>query len=105
MSMQEPDEITPQSLVNIRPIVAAIKADATPVSTKEQIANVGTISAGDAEIGEKIAEARLVLPRLDETIDKLVEEGLAAWSEDRLRPTERGWLLGNELYGALFDLA
>ncbi|BAK45635.1 chaperonin GroEL [Eggerthella sp. YY7918] len=38
-------------------IVEAIKADATPVSTKEQIANVGTISAGDAEIGEKIAEA------------------------------------------------
>ena len=27
------------------------------MSTKEQIANVGTISAGDAEIGEKIAEA------------------------------------------------
>ena len=38
-------------------VVEAIKADATPVSTKEQIANVGTISAGDAEIGEKIAEA------------------------------------------------
>ena len=38
-------------------IVAAIKADATPVSTKEQIANVGTISAGDAAIGDKIAEA------------------------------------------------
>ena len=38
-------------------IVDAIKADATPVSTKEQIANVGTNSAGDAEIGEKIAEA------------------------------------------------
>ena len=38
-------------------IVGAIKADATPVSTKEQIGNVGTISAGDAEIGEKIAEA------------------------------------------------
>ena len=38
-------------------IVDAIKAAATPVCTKEQIANVGTISAGDAEIGEKIAEA------------------------------------------------
>ena len=37
-------------------IVAAIKADATPVSTKEQIANVGRISAG-AAIGDKIAEA------------------------------------------------
>ncbi|MBQ3106879.1 MAG: chaperonin GroEL [Eggerthellaceae bacterium] len=38
-------------------VVASIKEAATPVSTKEQIANVGTISAGDAEIGEKIAEA------------------------------------------------
>ncbi|WP_080801742.1 chaperonin GroEL [Arabiibacter massiliensis] len=38
-------------------IVEAIKKDATPVSTKDQIANVGTISAGDAEIGNAIAEA------------------------------------------------
>ncbi|MEC4176267.1 chaperonin GroEL [Adlercreutzia sp. R21] len=38
-------------------IVAAIKADATPVSTKEQVANVGRISAGDEAIGDKIAEA------------------------------------------------
>ena len=38
-------------------VVEAIKADATPVSTKEQIANVGRISAGDAAIGDKIAEA------------------------------------------------
>lgn len=38
-------------------VVEAIKEAATPVSTKEQIANVGTISAGDAVIGEKIAEA------------------------------------------------
>ena len=38
-------------------VVEAIKADATPVETQQQIANVGTISAGDAEIGEKIAEA------------------------------------------------
>ena len=35
----------------------AIKEASTPVSTEEQIANVGTISAGDAEIGTKIAEA------------------------------------------------
>ncbi|MCD8316232.1 MAG: chaperonin GroEL, partial [Eggerthellaceae bacterium] len=38
-------------------VVEAIKEAATPVSTKEQIANVGTISAGDPEIGEKIAQA------------------------------------------------
>ncbi|MBB3171369.1 chaperonin GroEL [Parvibacter caecicola] len=38
-------------------VVTAIKDASTPVSTEEQIANVGTISAGDAEIGTKIAEA------------------------------------------------
>jgi len=38
-------------------VVEAIKKDATKIKGKEQIANVGTISAGDAEIGEKIAEA------------------------------------------------
>lgn len=38
-------------------VVDTIKADATPVSDKAQIANVGTISAGSAEIGDKIAEA------------------------------------------------
>ena len=38
-------------------VVEAIKKAAKNVSTKEQIANVGTISAGDATIGEKIAEA------------------------------------------------
>ncbi len=38
-------------------VVKEIKNNAIEVSGKEQIANVGTISAGDAEIGEKIAEA------------------------------------------------
>ncbi len=38
-------------------VVEAIKKASKKVSTKEQIANVGTISAGDANIGEKIAEA------------------------------------------------
>lgn len=38
-------------------VVETIKANATEITTKDQIANVGTISAGDATIGEKIAEA------------------------------------------------
>ena len=38
-------------------VVEEIKADATEVSTHEQIANVGTISAADPEIGEAIANA------------------------------------------------
>ena len=37
--------------------VDEMKKQAQPVETKEQIASVGTISAGDAEVGNKIADA------------------------------------------------
>ena len=35
----------------------------------------------------------------------LAEQGLCEHVDRRWRPTERGWLCGNQLYGALFDLA
>ena len=38
-------------------VVEHMKKEAKPVSSKEQIASVGTISAGDEKIGNKIAEA------------------------------------------------
>lgn len=41
--------------------VDEMKKQAKPVETKEQIASVGTISAGDPEVGEKIAEAMEVV--------------------------------------------
>ena len=41
--------------------VAEMKAQAKPVETKEQIASVGTISAGDPQVGEKIAQAMEVV--------------------------------------------
>ena len=41
--------------------VAEMKKQAKPVETKAQIASVGTISAGDPEVGEKIAEAMEVV--------------------------------------------
>ena len=41
--------------------VAEMKKQAKPVETKEQIASVGTISAGAPEVGEKIAEAMEVV--------------------------------------------
>ena len=41
--------------------VAEMKKQAVPVETKEQIASVGTISAGDPEVGEKIAQAMEVV--------------------------------------------
>lgn len=42
-------------------IVEQIKSDAIPVSGKEQIAAVGTISAGDESIGQNIAEAMQIV--------------------------------------------
>ena len=43
--------------------------------------------------------------RFDDTIDVLLARGLLGEKNGRLAPTEQGWLLGNELYGALWDLA
>ena len=40
-----------------------------------------------------------------ETLADLVARGLLAEREGRLAPTGQGWLLGNELYGALWGLA
>ena len=38
-------------------------------------------------------------------LDALLARDLLADKNGRLAPTEQGWLLGNELYGALWDLA
>ncbi|MCF0104985.1 MAG: chaperonin GroEL, partial [Eggerthellaceae bacterium] len=54
-------------------IVAKIAASSTSVKTKEHIANVGTIAAGDAEIGEKIAEA----------MDKVGKDGAISVEENQ----------------------
>ncbi len=37
--------------------------------------------------------------------DELAVLGLAEHREGRWRPTDAGWLCGNELYGRLLDLA
>lgn len=53
-----------------------------------------------------VARARALFGvRLDETLADLIGRGLLAERDGRLVPTERGWLLGNELYGALWGLA
>ena len=43
---------------------------------------------------------------LDAAVGEALARGLASWTRDcRLAPTERGWLLGNELYGLMWGLA
>lgn len=54
---------------------------------------------------ELIDHASALIPRTPEVIDGLVERGLAYRDDGRLKPTKQGWLCGNELYGALLDLA
>lgn len=54
---------------------------------------------------DQVARAAQLLPETLPTLDRLQAQGLCAHQEGRWRPTERGWLCGNELYGALLDLA
>jgi oxygen-independent coproporphyrinogen III oxidase len=61
----------------------------------------------------QVAEASTRLPRLMQTLRELEAKGLLARVEEsvagdgsamsRYAPTETGWLLGNELFGALWD--
>ena len=55
---------------------------------------------------ELVSQAREAFgARLDATLEALLGDGLLVERGNRLASTERGWLLGNELYGALWDLA
>lgn len=54
---------------------------------------------------ELVAKARTLLPKVDAVLERLAEQGLVRRTDTAWVPTERGWLCGNDLYGALFDLA
>ena len=54
---------------------------------------------------EHVARAAALLPDAPAVLAELAQEGLVVHGAGRWRPTERGWLCGNELYGNLFDLA
>ena len=54
---------------------------------------------------ELVQRAAQLLPKTLETLAELAETGLCEHVDGLWRPTERGWLCGNQLYGALFDLA
>ncbi len=54
---------------------------------------------------EALARAATLLPAASKVFENLQERGLALHVDGRWRPTELGWLCGNELYGEIFDLA
>ncbi len=45
------------------------------------------------------------LPQTKAAFEKLLQMGLVKHGHGRYRPTEKGWLCGNELYGELYSLA
>ena len=54
---------------------------------------------------ERILEATRYVDGVLEALESLQEDGLAVHDGSRWKPTEKGWLCGNELYGRLLDLA
>lgn len=79
------------------------------LSVREAVAEdlmlAARMSAGiSRDLYEQAAQA---IPRteLDRTFDKLVQNNLLALCPAGWQPTHTGWLLGNQLYGALWGLA
>ena len=54
---------------------------------------------------EKVTCASAYLERLDTALSSLVDDGLHEHSERRWKPTQTGWLMGNELFERLLELA
>lgn len=101
-------------------------------STTDQVARAGSLaglhfsielmSAGQAAAEDLMLGMRLVdgldpvvlaraqealgTSRVNTAMAHALSEGLAQWGPNgRIAPTKRGWLLGNELYGEMWDLA
>lgn len=53
----------------------------------------------------RVLRATELLPDVLRVLGELEAEGYVDHRDGRWRPTEQGWLCGNELYGKLFDLA
>ncbi len=55
--------------------------------------------------GDEVVKACFVLPDAWDTFDSLVDDGYASYEDGFFVPTEKGWLLGNRMYGRILDLA
>ena len=54
---------------------------------------------------DQVARAAALLPDAPEALADLARQGLVVHENGRFRPTERGWLCGNDLYSRLYALA
>ena len=54
---------------------------------------------------EQVHHAAAIVPEVSGVFTSLEERGLVAEKQGRYVPTKRGWLCGNEVYGAIWGLA
>ncbi len=73
--------------LGVAAVVEALKAQATPVASKDQIAQVATISAADQEIGDLIAEV----------MEKVGKDGVITVEEGRGREYEKEYTEGMQI--------
>lgn len=53
----------------------------------------------------QVDKAQALLPGVADVFEQLQKKGLVCHGQGRFVPTDAGWLRGNALYGALYDLA
>lgn len=53
----------------------------------------------------QVQDAAILLPEAPQVFSSLRQRGLVDYRLGRWVPTEKGWLFGNQLYGALYELA
>ena len=90
--------------------LADLRFDVEQLSEREAVAEDLMLAARmtDGLCPELVKRAREIIgtARVDACLERLVGEGLlVAGRRGWLAPTHAGWLLGNELYGPLWDLA
>ena len=96
-----------------------LSADADDVSFAQSLGKpqveVETLTAREAALEDLMLGMRRsegvprtqveFLPEAIPIFDDLVCKGLVVEDDGRFKPTERGWLMGNEIFGAIWDLA
>lgn len=80
-----------------------ITDDLTPKQRAAEDLMLGMRLTEGVSFGQ-VTQAEALLPGLRETLAKLRKNGLVYESQQRFKPTNKGWLCGNELYEALFCL-
>ncbi len=55
--------------------------------------------------GDDVVRACFSLPDAWDVFESLVDDGYASYVDGFFVPTEKGWLLGNQMYGRILDLA